>query len=628
MSRRSVLAFALGTAFLAAMAPAEAAHVSCGETLTTDTILDSDLVCTTVSGLVVAGDDVTVDLDGHSIESGGGSARLGVFITASSDRSLIRNGQVTGFRDGVALEGSDGVVEEMTLDGNDFGISIGVLTERATVERNRFEGGFQGISIFSDDPSLGHHAVRQNVFLGDGTAAGVSMVSTTGNVVEDNEMSGVLEGVAGLGVVGSRIEGNQIQITDGGSWGVIVLGDANVSDNVVVRNTIEGSPKAGIRHEVFGSGDRIAENSITGSEVGIWSEATATGMLIEDNVIDDATELGIQVTFSDIGAPAQHLAIKGNRVTGSGDDGILAEENPAQLTLESNLVRGSADDGIEARPSGSSEAPATPAIITANSTWENGDWGIIAASPASDGGANRAWSNGQPGQCLNIVCGPGPPASLALTPESATNPVGDEHCVTATVTDPDGRATPGETVRFSVNDDGTASETTGAGGTATFCYEGPLSPRTDEVAAFADTDGNGSQGTDEPGDTAAKSWVVPPSGERCRVKAGGTIVTVGGDAASFRINVQVHRQRSRGSIFYEDEGPADPVVLRTARISSAVCVGSSASIFGRTHGSSPVFFRIDVTDGGPGGDRLRFRDSEGHDSGPDRALTSGNILVH
>ena len=162
---------------------------------------------------------------------------------------------------------------------------------------------------------------------------------------------------------------------------------------------------------------------------------------------------------------------------------------------------------------------------------------------------------------------------------------------------------------------------TDAGGAATLCYEGPVAPREDEISAFADDDGDGSQDAGEPGATAAKSWVVPGSSERCTVLGNGSIVASNGDPASFRVNVHVHKDRSRGSVFYADDGPADSLVVRSSRLASITCSSGSASIFGRTHGSAPASFRIDVSDSP---DTYRIRVSNGYDSG-ERPLTSGNI---
>jgi hypothetical protein len=195
--------------------------------------------------------------------------------------------------------------------------------------------------------------------------------------------------------------------------------------------------------------------------------------------------------------------------------------------------------------------------------------------------------------------------------------------VTATVTDPDGRATPGVTVRFAVNDDGAAAAPTDAGGTATHCYEGPVAPREDEISAYADDDGDASQDAGEPGATASKSWVLPESSERCAVTGVGSVVASNGDPAAFRVNVHVHKDRSRGAVSYEDDGPADSLLVRSARLASITCAGGSASIFGRTHGSAPLSFRIDVSQSP---DSYRIRTSNGYDSG-ERPLTSGNVRV-
>jgi len=85
--------------------------------------------------------------------------------------------------------------------------------------------------------------------------------------------------------------------------------------------------------------------------------------------------------------------------------------------------------------------------------------------------------------------GAGPPATLTLEPEAATNEVETEHCVTATVQHASGNPAPGVTVRFSVmgsvNTSGSA--TTDANGQAVFCYDGPEFPGADVIEAFADT---------------------------------------------------------------------------------------------------------------------------------------------
>ena len=94
-----------------------------------------------------------------------------------------------------------------------------------------------------------------------------------------------------------------------------------------------------------------------------------------------------------------------------------------------------------------------------------------------------------------------------LTPPADTNPVGTQHCVTATVKDAAGNPTPGIVVRFQVSGANTAggSATTNAGGEAVFCYTG-TNVGQDTIRAYADTDNDNSQDPTEPFGTALKTW--------------------------------------------------------------------------------------------------------------------------
>jgi hypothetical protein len=104
-----------------------------------------------------------------------------------------------------------------------------------------------------------------------------------------------------------------------------------------------------------------------------------------------------------------------------------------------------------------------------------------------------------------------PPATLELDPPTATNTVGSQHTVTATVEDQFGNPTPGIVVRFSVTGANTASgsNVTDTNGQASFTYTG-TTVGTDTISAFADTNANGVQDNGEPGDTASKTWTPGP----------------------------------------------------------------------------------------------------------------------
>ena len=108
---------------------------------------------------------------------------------------------------------------------------------------------------------------------------------------------------------------------------------------------------------------------------------------------------------------------------------------------------------------------------------------------------------------------PGPPATLVLTPPAATNPTGTTHAVTATVRDTFGNLTPNVVVRFTVTGvhAPTGSCTTEQNGECTFSYLGSQAGP-DAIAAYADTNGSGTQDVGEPAGGATKAWTVPTSG--------------------------------------------------------------------------------------------------------------------
>lgn len=69
--RWTIAALVAGVVFLAPAArSADAAFspAACGEVIVTDVKLENDLVCVNTDGLIVGSDNVTIDLDGHTIE--------------------------------------------------------------------------------------------------------------------------------------------------------------------------------------------------------------------------------------------------------------------------------------------------------------------------------------------------------------------------------------------------------------------------------------------------------------------------------------------------------------------------------------------------------------------------------
>jgi Bacterial Ig-like domain (group 1) len=99
------------------------------------------------------------------------------------------------------------------------------------------------------------------------------------------------------------------------------------------------------------------------------------------------------------------------------------------------------------------------------------------------------------------------PPTLTLTPETATNPVGSSHTVTAHLETSTGDPVPGAKIRFIVTGANPTSGTafTNASGDAEFTYTG-ANPGDDKIVACFDSNANDDCDRGEPADEASKKW--------------------------------------------------------------------------------------------------------------------------
>ena len=229
------------------------------------------------------------------------------------------------------------------------------------------------------------------------------------------------------------------------------------------------------------------------------------------------------------------------------------------------------------------------------------------------------------------------PATLTLSPPTDTNPVGAQHCVTATVEDAAGNPVPDVTVQFMVTGAVTTSgqATTDDNGEAEFCYQGPALPGADAITAFADTDDDGTQDVGEPSGAATKTWVLPVTTPLCTITItnGGRITANNGDKASFGGNARADAKgKTSGQEQYQDHGPAQKMNVHSINVLAIVCQGTTqASIYGQAtiNGSGSFFYRINVRDlgePGVGKDTYGILLQNGYNSG-EHKLEAGNVQI-
>jgi Bacterial Ig-like domain (group 1)/Beta-propeller repeat len=266
----------------------------------------------------------------------------------------------------------------------------------------------------------------------------------------------------------------------------------------------------------------------------------------------------------------------------------------------------------------------------------------------ADTNTNGMRDAGEPSGMATKIWEAGAPFRMTLERATATNQVGETHCVTATVYDVFDNPVPGITVRFSVPthvatfatpDSG--SDTTDANGEAMFCFTASL-PGTDTIHAYADTNNDQMEGPpppggDEPFADATKIWTPPASTAFCEVTItnGGWIIADNTDRANFGGNAKVSADGTsvQGQEQYQDQGPMAPLNMHSISLLATTCSNdlTSASIYGTAtiDGSGTHMFRIDVTDMGTSGanDSYGIILDTGYASGQ-KQLQGGNVTIH
>ena len=157
---RLLVPFAALLGVLALPAGASAEHVQCGDVITGNVKLDSDLTCP-AQGLIVGANGVKIDLGGQTLSGPGGSLGDDPFEGVRADgRSdlLVRNGTIRGFTTSVLLTAtSSSVVRGIAFrDGLD---GIVVQGGRNVVSRNTGNAGFTGIRAEGDSPVVERNSI-------------------------------------------------------------------------------------------------------------------------------------------------------------------------------------------------------------------------------------------------------------------------------------------------------------------------------------------------------------------------------------------------------------------------------------------------------------------------------------
>ena len=370
----AVFACTVAAALVLSSGRAWANHVSCGDTITTDTTLDSDLANCPSNGIVIGADGITLDLAGHRIDGDGAPAVGCDPKTEWCDVGVVNDGH-----DGVTTK--DGSVQEFDtglLVGNADENRVLRITSRRQVSfgavlfgcaRNLIRGGTFSHNIPPDGDGIGVFGCRRirivDNEIGSNEGPGIHLGGSSKNVVKQNTfarngISVLVEGNA------NYVSGNRVV---GGAGVLVALGDRNVVNENHVSRAIDSIAIEDGRRNL------VARNLV----------AHARG--------DQGISLGI--SLPPIGGGGN--VVRENRVENSGEDGFRVAGEDNNSVLKRNVAIGAGDDGF------SIKGPSTK--LTGNRALGNDDLGIDALPSSIDGGGNVARHNGDPRQCTNVTCG-------------------------------------------------------------------------------------------------------------------------------------------------------------------------------------------------------------------------------
>ena len=344
--------------------------MSCGDEITADTALDSDLVNCANNGIVIGADDITLDLNGHRIDGDG-----------TEYPGCDPKTEPCDF--GIANEGHDGVTVARRVGARVWNRGAGRgRTENRVLNISSSSHDFFGAAVGGSSRSvIRGGSFSRNIAArrrGGRWGSGCSAPTTFGwRGHPDPAQPRAPVSTCSSSARESWMKGNRFARND-----IFLEGNRN-------RVTGNRSVRADLGINVFGNRNVIARNRVS-RPVGGIGIAEGRGNLVARNVIVRARRDGIPL-FS-----GANNTIRRNRVSGSGDDGFWVNQENDRILLRRNVAVGTGDDGFD--------VDSRSTKLTRNRAARNGDLGIQAVEGVIDGGGNRASGNGDARQCVNVTC--------------------------------------------------------------------------------------------------------------------------------------------------------------------------------------------------------------------------------
>jgi parallel beta-helix repeat protein len=229
---------------------AAATHVTCGQTITQNTTLDSDLSCTG-TGIVIGAPRITLDLNGHTVAGDDGDE--GIDNSGGYDGVRIVGGTVQDFFRGVLLlDARRNVIDSLSVTSSaDQGLllvnSSSNRVSNTTVSGTGANGGIVLSAGSGTSPrNASANEISGNTVTGGGAGQGIYVGLSSRSVVSGNTVSGAPVGIAVAYANGTKVQGNTANANTGD--GIRVFSDSPpfASRTSLVGNTANSNGDDGI----------------------------------------------------------------------------------------------------------------------------------------------------------------------------------------------------------------------------------------------------------------------------------------------------------------------------------------------------------------------------------------------
>jgi len=311
-------------------------------TVTEDYTLTQDITFSG-DGFIIRADNITLDLNGHTITGEPFSADRGILVSGRNGIT-IKDGTITGFSQGIQLGHADNNIIQKIISQNNTSNGIHIMSDSDNnlIDDCTFTGNTDhGIYIDGSDGVLpSKNNTVQNCTVSN-NPDGINVYHSVGNSLVSN----TINNFPGSGIFLKYSESNHVLFNrfsnDGVSIGQGIHLDDACNFNVIQGNNISTCGVAGIMSDGIDSEENLVQGNNISNCGGVGIDIHGTQNEVRDNNIENTSGPGIRIRSS-------NSEVIGNKVSYSARNGIMLMPTATGNSVEENQVSYSGSDGIAA----------------------------------------------------------------------------------------------------------------------------------------------------------------------------------------------------------------------------------------------------------------------------------------